>query len=221
MSYSSYRLKLKIGIVAGVGTLCLYGITQAQDISLIRFSDQSYELPLGRSSTQEDTNKSITFGISLKSRRPSDLGTLYSKSALEDYDFRFRGMNNSEKANAMDVLKAAMDEFEILHGVRDAFQDTESKLDQYIKKFKLKGEFDLSEEGENNGAEQSPNTSSKNREIHSFFHKVFVPDRIKWNLDMGHGGNSLGAELDLGDYLSIRGDVGENTGAFMMFKVDF
>ena len=221
MSYSSYRLKLKIGIVAGVGTLCLYGIPQAQDISLIRFSDQSYELPRSASSTQEDTGKSVTFGISLESRRASDLGTLYSKSALEDYDFRFPGMNTTQKANAFDVFKAAMDEFEVLHGVRDAFQDTETKLEQYIKKFKLKGEFDFSEEAENTDAEASPNASSKTREIPSFFHKVFVPDRIKWNLDMGHGGNSLGAELDLGDYLSIRGDVGENTGAFMMFKVDF
>ena len=178
-------------------------------------------MPLGVSTTREDTGKSITFGISLENRRPSDLGTLYSKSALADYDFRFGGMNTSQKANALDVLKAAMDEFEVLHGVRDAFRDTESKLDQYIKKYKLKGEFDFSEEAENTDAEESPNALSKTRETSSFFHKVFVPDRIKWNLDMGHGGRSLGAELDLGDYLSIRGDVGENTGAFMMFKVDF
>lgn len=221
MSYYAYRIKLKLGFIAAVGTICLYGTTQAEDISLIRFSDQSYELPLGGSSTQADTNKSITFGISLERRRPSDLGTLYSKSAFEDYDFRFRGMTAPQKANALDVLKAAMDEFEVFHGVRDAFQDAETKVEQYIKKFKLKGEFNFSEETENTGAEASPNTSSQKRENASFFYKVFVPDRIKWNLDMGHSGNSVGAALDLGDYLSIRGDVGENTGAFMMFKVDF
>jgi hypothetical protein len=221
MTHSTYRIKLKIGIITGVVSIGLYGTAHAEDISLIRFSDQSYEFPLGRSSIQEAINKSITLGVSLESRRPSDLGTLYSKSALDDYEFKFRGMNSPEKANALDVLKSAMDEFEVLHGVKDAFQNTESKLDRYIKKFKLKGEFDFTEEGEKTSPEESPNASGKKGDPPSFFYKVFVPDRIKWNLDMGHRGNLIGAELDLGDYLTIRGDVGQDTSAFIMFKVDF
>ena len=221
MTHSTSHIKLKIGIIAGVASICLYSTTHAEDISLIRFSDQAYELPLNRSSPQEDTNSGITLGVSLKSRRPSDLGAFYSKAALEDYEFRFRGMTSPEHANALEVLKAAMDEFQVLHGVRDTFYNTESKLEQYITKFKLKGEFDFSEDGEKKGTDESPNVSSKKMEAPSLFHKVFVPDRIKWNLDMGHSGNSIGAELDLGDYLTIRGDVGHNIGAFMMFKVDF
>ena len=221
MNYSAYRLKLKIGIVAGVGTICLYGTPRAEEISLIRFSDQSYAIPLGQFATQEDTSQSLSLGISLEKRRPSDLGALYSKAALQDYDFRFREGTPLEKANALEVLKAAMDEFDVLHGVRDAFQNTESIFDQYIAKFKLKGEFNFGEEGEKTNTTESTNMSGKKREPHSFFYKVFVPDRIRWNLDMGHSGNLLGAELDLGEYLSIRGDVGHNMGAFMMFKVDF
>jgi hypothetical protein len=221
MKYAAYRLKLKIGIMAGVGTFCFYGTPHAEDISLIRFNDQSYELPLSQYSTPEDAGKSITLELSLESRQPSDLGALYSKSALEDYHFRFRGMTPPEKPNALKVLKAALDEFEVLHGVRDAFRNTESTLDQYIKKFKLKGEFDFAEEGEKTSPEASSTVSNKTQETNSFFYQVFVPDRIKWNIDMGHNGNFIGAELDLGEYLSIRGDVGGHTGAFMMFKVDF
>jgi hypothetical protein len=221
MIRSTSHIRLKTGIVVGVVSICLYGTTRAEDISLIRFSDQAYELPLSGSSTREDTNNSITLGVSVESRRPSDLGAAYSKAALQDYEFRFRGMTSPERANALEVLKAAMDEFEVLHGVRDAFQNTELKLDQYIKKFKLKGEFDFSEEGEETNTDESPNVSNKKKETSSFFYKILVPDKIKWNLDMGHHGNSLGAELDLGEYLTIRGDIGHNTGAFMMFKVDF
>lgn len=227
MNYSAFRLKFKIGIVAGVGSICLYGTPYAEDISLSRFSDPLYELSSNQNSTQEDVSKSTTSEGSLESRQPSDLGTLYSKSALEDYQFRFQGMPPPEKANALKVLKAVMDEFEVLHGLRDAFQNTESKWDLYMKKFMLKGQFDFAEEGEQTSPAENPKASidkghpPDKGQSPSFFYQVFVPDRIKWNIDMGHNGNFIGAELDLGEYLSIRGDVGGHTGAFMMFKVDF
>lgn len=221
MSYFAYHLKVKIGTLAGVGIICLSGATLAEDIPLVQFNDQSYEVPLVKSSTLKDASTSLSLEVSLENRRPADLGSLYSKSALEDYDFRFRGMTSPEKVDALDVLMAAMDEFEVLHGVKDTFEQTESRLEQYIKKFMLRGEFDFSEIDEKTSSEERSGPSYKKENASSFFYKVFVPDRLKWNIDMSYGGRSVGGELDLGKYLTIRGDVGEDTRAFIVFKLDF
>ena len=221
LSYIARCLKQKIGLITILSVFGLFSTASAEDITLIRFSDPSYDGSPAQSSTNTSAVKGLSLGISLERRQPSDLGNHYSKSALNDYDFRFRGMTTPEKADALDALKAAMDEFEVLHGVKDTFEETESKFERYIKKFMLKGEFDFTEEDEKESPEERPSTFDKRGKTSSFFYKLFVPDRIEWNLDASYSNRGVGGELYLGDYLSIRGDVGEETEAFMMFNIPF
>ena len=220
MSPTACCLKQKIGLITIMSIFGLFSTASAEDITLIRFNDHN-DGSLARSSTMTNPVKGLSLGISLERRRPADLGRWYSKSALNDYDFRFRGMTTSGKADALDALKAAMDEFEVLHGVKDTFEETETKFGHYIKRFMLKGEFDFTEEDEKARSEERPSRSFKRGKTSSFFYKYFVPDRIEWNLDASYSNRGVGGELNLGDYLSIRGDVGEETEAFMMFKIPF
>jgi hypothetical protein len=221
MHHFAYCLKQKIGMITAVSIFGLFGTVSAEEISLIHFNDQSNQRPLGQALSPTDTSKGVSLGISIEERRPSTLGTWYSRSALEDYDFKFRGMTTAEKADTLDTLKAAMDEFEILHGVRDAFEGTESKFEHYIKKMMLKGEFNFNTEDKAASPEESRSVPKKMRKTSSFFYKLFVPDRIKWNFDADLDDSAVGAELQLGEYLTIKGDVGDDTEAFMMFKINF
>ncbi len=214
-------LKQKIGIITAVSIFGLFGTVSAEEITLIHFNDQPSQGSSGLSLYPTDTSKGVFFGISVEERRPSSLGTLYSKSALEDYDFKFRGMTTAEKADTLDALKAAMDEFEILHGVRDTFESTGSKFENYIKKFMLKGDFNLNKEDEGASPAEGRSAPKKMGKTSSFFYKLFVPDRIGWDLDASLSNKGVGAAVNLGEYLSIKGDVGDETEAFMMFKIDF
>ena len=221
MLHVAYCLKQKIGMIIAASIFGLFGTVSAEDIILIRFNDQSSQGTSERALYPTDANKGVSFGISVEERRPSSLGTWYSKSALEDYDFKFRGMTTAQKADTLDALKAAMDEFEILHGVRDTFESTESIFENYIKKFMLKGNFNFNKEDKAASPSESISTPKKMGKTSSFFYKLFVPDRIGWNLDADINDQAVGAELYLGDYITVRGDVGDETEAFMMFKIDF
>jgi hypothetical protein len=214
-------LKQKIGMIAAVSIFGLFGTVSAEEITLIHFYDQSTQGSLGRALYPTDASKGVSFGISVEERRASSLGTWYSKSALEDYDFKFRGMTTAEKVDTLGTLKAAMDEFEILHGVRDTFESSGSKFENYIKKFMLKGDFNFNKEEKTVNTAESRSTPKKKGKTSSFFYELFVPDRIKWNLDASLSNRGVGAEVNLGEYLSIKGDVGDDTEAFMMFKIDF
>jgi len=214
-------LNHKISMIAIMSLFALFSTASAEDISLIRFNDLSNDGSLIRSNANTSAFKNLSLGISIERRHPEELGLWYSKSALNDYDFRFGGMTEAEKADAMDALKAAMEEFEVLHGVRDTFEDTEDKFKDYVKKFKLKGEFDFAKEEEKATPEEPTRTYFGRGKTSSFFYKYFVPDRIEWNLDASYSNRGVGGEVYLGEYLSIRGDVGEATEAFMMFKVPF
>ena len=221
MLHVAYCLKQKIGMIIAASIFGLFGTASAEEITLIHFNDQPGQGTSGLSLYPTDANKGVSFGISVEERRPSSLGTWYSKSALEDYDFKFRGMTTAEKADTLGTLKAAMDEFEILHGVRDTFESTGSKFENYIKKFMLKGDYNFNKEDKTVNTPESRSTPKKMGKTSSFFYKLFVPDRIEWNLDASLSNKGVGAEVNLGEYLSIKGDVGDDTEAFMMFKIDF
>jgi hypothetical protein len=221
MHHIAYCLKQKIGMITAAIIFGVFGTVSAEEFTLIHFIDQSGQRQSGQALYPAYTNKGVSFGISVEERRPSSLGTWYSKSALEDYDFRFSGMTTAEKANTLDTLKAAMDEFEILHGVRETFESTESKFEDYIKKFMLKGEFDFDKEDEAASPTEDRKAPKKMGKTSSFFKKLFLPGSIGWNLDADINDQAVGAELFFGDYITVRGDVGDETEAFMMFKIDF
>ncbi len=174
-------LKEKIGMIVIVGIFGLFGTVSAEEITLIHFNDQPSQGPSGLSLYPTDTSKGVSFGISVEERRPSSLGTWYSKSALEDYDFKFRGMTTAQKADTLDALKAAMDEFEILHGVRDTFESTESMFGNYIKKFMLKGNFNFNKEDKAASPSESKSTPKKNGEDLIFLLQIVRagPDRME------------------------------------------
>jgi len=214
-------LKQKIGIITVVSIFGLFGTVSAEEITLIHFNDQPSQGSSGLSLYPTDTSKGVSFGISVEERRPSSLGTWYSKSALEDYDFKFRGMTTAEKVDTLDALEAAMDEFEILHGVRDTFESTGSTFENYIKKFMLKGSVYFNKEDKTENTAEGRSTPKLIGKTSSFFYKLFVPDRIEWNFDASLSNKGVGAEVSLGEYLSVTGDVGDETEAFMMFKIPF
>jgi hypothetical protein len=214
-------LKQKIGMITAASIFGLFGTVSAEEITLIHLNDQARQGSSGRALYPADTSKGLSFGISVEERRPSSLGTWYSKSALEDYDFKFRGMSTAQKVDTLEALEAAMDEFEILHGMRDTFESTELKFENYVKKFMLKGGFDFNKEDKTVNSTESRSTPKKMGKTSSFFYKLFVPDRIEWNFDASLSNRGVGAEVSLGDYLSVKGDVGDETEAFMMFKINF
>ena len=137
----TYCLKQKIGMIITASIFGLFGTVSAEEVNPIHLYDQSYERPLKGDLFPKSSGKSFSIGISVEERRPSTLGTWYSKSALEDYDFKFRDMTTAEKADTLDALKAAMDEFEVLQVVKETFEGTEETFERYIKKFMLKGDL--------------------------------------------------------------------------------
>ncbi len=214
-------LKQKIGLITAVSIFGLFGTVSAEEITLIHLIDQSRQGPSGGALYPTNANYDLSFGISVEKRRPSSLGTWYSKSAMDDYDFKFRGMTTAEKADTLDTLEAAMDEFEILHGVRDTFESTGSTFENYIKKFMLKGNVYFNKEDKTKNTAEGRSTPKLMGKTSSFFYKLFVPDRIEWNFDASLSNKGVGAEVSLGEYLSVTGDVGDETEAFMMFKIPF
>lgn len=214
-------LKQKIGMIIAASILGLFGTVSAEEIILINLYEPSSQRPLDGDLFPKSTSNNISIAISVEERRPSSLGTWYSKSALEDYDFKFRDMTTAEKADTLDALKAAMDEFEILHGVRETFEGTEETVERYIKKFMLKGDFSFNKEKKAESQAEIRSTPKLRGKNTSFLYNVFVPNRVEWNLDASLSNRGLGAEVNLGEYLSVKGDVGEDTEAFMMFKLKF
>lgn len=221
MFHVAYCLKQKIGLITVAGIFGLFGTVSAEEITLIHFNDQFRQGSSGGALYPTYMNTGLSFGLSIEERRASSLGTWYSKSALEDYDFKFRGMTTAQKVSTLDALEAAMDEFEILHGVRDTFDSTGSKFEKYVKKFMLKGNFDFNKEDKTEKSAENRNTPKLKGKTSSIFYKLFVPDRIEWNFDASLSNRGVGAEVSLGEYISVQGDVGEDTEAFMMFKIPF
>jgi hypothetical protein len=221
MLHVAYCLKQKIGLITAASIFGLFGTVSAEEFTLIHLYDQPKQGSSGQALYPTNSFNGLSFGISVEERRASSLGTWYSKSALEDYDFKFRGMTTAQKVNTLDALQAAMDEFGILHGMRDAFESTESKFENYIKKFMLKGNFNFNKEDKTGKTAEGQSTPKLMGKTSSFFYKLFVPDRIEWNFDASLSNRGVGAEVSLGEYLSVQGDVGEDTAAYMMFKIPF
>ena len=217
----TYCLKQKIGMIIAACIFGLFGTVSAEEITPLYLYEQSDQGPLKGDLFPKSSSKNFSIGISVEERRPSSLGTWYSKSALEDYDFKFRDMTTAEKADALDAFKAVMDEFEILEGVKETFEGTEETFERYIKKFMLKGDFKFDKEEKATNTAENRSRPKLRGKTSSFLYRVFVPDRVEWNLDASLSNRGVGAEVNLGEYLSVEGDVGEETEAFMMFKLKF
>ncbi len=126
------------------------------------------------------------------------------------------------------VLKLAFEEFEFFAGVRHLLHRTEKKLEKWAIKLKIKGEISISDQRRRLTHNSSDlalahdlRPVSKDRIPQSTWLSFLIPKEVKWNLGLDPGAKTAFGELNLGPYLTLKGVVGGEQEATMLFRYEF
>ena len=136
-------------------------------------------------------------------RREAEMEVIY-KNACE----------NPISLNVVAVLKMVLDECTYLKGLKSYLDSVETKVEEYRRKYKLRGELGFAEQDHN---ETSDSASQYSENIFS----NLLPKRISWSLSSDLNSNYLKGEVNIGNYFSIKANWGSDSYVRAMFTFPF
>lgn len=132
-------------------------------------------------------------------RREAEMEVIY-KNACE----------NPISLNVVDVLKMVLDECTYLKGLKSYLDSVETKVEEYSRKYKFRGELVFAEQDHN---ETSDSASQYSENIFS----NLLPKRISWSLSSDLNSNYLKGEVNIGNYFFIEANWGSDSYVRAMF----
>jgi hypothetical protein len=135
--------------------------------------------------------------------------------------------SNQPRADLLSVFKLALEEFDLLSGVRIYWDYTERNIKQWAVKLKLKGEISITDPHDHNDA-----PSLRNKSLHSSnllqkplrpsgLHLLLKPQKLRWNLGMNPDDLTLFGDIHINPYLSINGEFGDESNVGLYFRYTF
>ncbi|MGD9216811.1 MAG: hypothetical protein PVJ84_18510 [Desulfobacteraceae bacterium] len=135
--------------------------------------------------------------------------------------------NRVPSANFLALFKLALEEFNLLSGVRIYWEYTERNIEQWAVKLKLKGEIAITDPYDNadgrtlQNAKRSKMRGSRPRSVSHGLRSLFLPQTIRWNLGLNPEDGALFADLHLNPYLSLSGRFSDESQAGLYFRYAF
>jgi hypothetical protein len=135
--------------------------------------------------------------------------------------------SNQPRADLLSVFKLALEEFDLLSGVRIYWDNTERNIEQWAVKLKLKGEISISDPHhfDDNLSRRIENPNSRNllQKPHRPFGLLSLlrPQKLKWNMGMNPDDLTLFGDIHINPYLSINGEFGDKSNVGLYFRYKF
>jgi hypothetical protein len=197
----------------------------ADDFLSARFNENPYYAGFGQPTYSSNGMFYSSPATALEQR---NLAIDYSGSNFDNNFSAFRETENQPKANTYTAVMMLMADYKSLHGIKRIVEETDTKLDYYTKKFKLKGSVALKEEASSSRAKDGNmgldgrSNIQKDGSIKSrIFNLKFMPSQISWDLGLDFNDEAISGQLNLGNYFAVEGNVGDTTDVFLMFRYNF
>lgn len=131
------------------------------------------------------------------------------------------------RADLLSIFKLALEEFDLLSGVRIYWDYTQKNIEQWAIKLKLKGEISISTPHYHDDAPSLQATSLSNRRLSreplrpSSLISLLKPQKIRWNIGMNPDDLTVFGDIHVNPYLSISGEVGDESNVGLYFSYRF
>jgi hypothetical protein len=135
--------------------------------------------------------------------------------------------NRVPSANLLALFKLALEEFNLLSGVRIYWEYTERNIEQWAVKLKLKGEIAITDSNDDADGRTQQKTKrselrgSRPRSVSHGLRSLFLPQTIRWNLGLNPEDGALFADLHLNPYLCLSGRFSDESQAGIYFRYAF
>ena len=135
--------------------------------------------------------------------------------------------SNPPRADLLSIFKLALEEFDLLSGVRIYWDYTERNIEQWAIKLKLKGEISISDPHYHDVNPSIPATSLSNRGLFteplrpSNLISLLKPQKIRWNIGMNPDDLTVFGDIHVNPYLSISGEAGDESNVGLYFSYRF
>lgn len=131
------------------------------------------------------------------------------------------------RENLLSIFKLALEEFNLLSGVRIYWDHTEKNIEQWAIKLKLKGEISVSDPHYHNDGPSPNGTQRSNRIVSpesprpSGLLSLLAPQKIRWNMGMNPDDLTMFGDIHINPYLSISGKLGDESNVGLYFHYAF
>lgn len=135
--------------------------------------------------------------------------------------------SNQPRADLLSIFKLALEEFNLLSGMRIYWDYTERNIEQWAIKLKLKGEISISDPHYHDDDPSLQATSlanlrfSKASRRPSGLLSLLKPQKVRWNVGMNPDDLTVFGDIHINSYLSISGEFGNESNAGLYFRYPF
>lgn len=135
--------------------------------------------------------------------------------------------NDVPRMDLLAIFRLAMEEFDILSGVRIYWNYTERNIENLAIKLRLKGEISISDPYTySNGQLQKETTQLQQNTAGKQPHptgvlSLFTPQTIRWNLGINPNESTVFGDIRVNSYLSLNGEFGDDSQVGLYFRYPF
>lgn len=151
-----------------------------------------------------------------------DLGRLKREAEM---DIAFKHTYETPTSpNLLIVFKMVLDEFTIFKGIKRFLDRIETQVDNYRRKYKLKGEVGFVEPHYTHpysGPIQYSRNQPRSMLVSETGFSSFMPKKISWRFDSDLSSTYLQGEVKLGNHFYIEGNWGSDSDVKAMISLPF
>ncbi len=131
-----------------------------------------------------------------------------------------------ERPHKLEMIELAMKEFDVFAGLREMFHDVEHRMDDYVKRLKLKGGVNIREDSQwavKENVEFNGGFMFRVKEAvtRSPIVQELIPDRINWKIGSDLSGKYIIGELEIGRHLFFESSMGDSGECKMFVEIPF
>ena len=187
--------------------------SETRDFQSINEKDINLAISIHHAGSTSHSGKSFLSLDMKRLKRESEMELLYNNA-----------YENPSSPNISAVIKMAFDEFPYLNKFKRFLDGVEVKVENYRRKFKLKGELGLAEQsptGTSDSTGENSENTLRSRSESAKFSLNLMPERISWHLSYDLDSNCLKGEVEIGNHFVIEGNWGSDSDVRAMFTFPF
>ena len=146
---------------------------------------------------------------------------------LHDKFYHSGSQSGLPNTNLLAIFKLALEEFNLLSGVRIYWEYTERNIRQWAVKFKLKGEiaitdpYDQADGPTLHNARYLKQLGRQNTGLSNGLQTLLKPQTIRWNLGLNPEDLTMFADVHLNSHMSLSGKFGDESQVGLYFRYAF
>lgn len=145
----------------------------------------------------------------------------------QDFIFSAQSDSSPPQADLMTIFKLALEEFDLLPGMRIYWEYTARRLESWAFKLKLKGELSPSEPYHHIGikSQKDPKQPERTALVKQYnsnaLISILTPQKIKWNIRMDPGDLNVSGDVHINSYLSLNARLGNESQVGLFIRYAF